>query len=142
MSFSNTLGGEHRACDRAFAAIERAAQMADWQGAETACHEFLARTERHFRYEEETLFPALCKARPMAEGPVAVMRAEHAQVRELATDLAAAVAEHDLDGLRSSAETLMFLLQQHNAKEENVLYPLADDILDPATTPSHAVADR
>ena len=35
------------------------------------------------------------------------------------------------DLLQGASETLVFLLQQHNAREENVLYPIAEQLLDP-----------
>lgn len=34
--------------------------------------------------------------------------------------------------LADAAETLLFLMQQHNSKEETVLYPMADRMLSDA----------
>ncbi|MBK9217737.1 MAG: hemerythrin domain-containing protein [Uliginosibacterium sp.] len=53
------------------------------------------------------------------------MRMEHAEARELLDDLAAATQVQDTDGVRGHAEALLILLQQHNMKEENILYPAA-----------------
>jgi len=40
-----------------------------------------------------------------------------------------AVETHDARLLADAAETLLFLMQQHNSKEETVLYPMADRML-------------
>jgi hypothetical protein len=54
------------------------------------------------------------------------MRMEHQQMRLLLDELAAAVRARDRDTCLGDLETLHFLGQQHNAKEEGILYPLAD----------------
>lgn len=131
MLFQRALTAQHRACDAVFARIEQAAHRADWDAAAAAAAEFVAATEAHFDYEEKTLFPALEAASPAAAGPTAVMRSEHAQMRELFGDLKAAGTARDAAVLADTVETLLFLMQQHNAKEENVLYPIADRMLPP-----------
>jgi hemerythrin-like domain-containing protein len=57
------------------------------------------------------------------------MRAEHAEMRELFERLAAAAAARDADEFLGLAETLNLLVQQHNMKEEQVLYALMDESL-------------
>jgi hemerythrin-like domain-containing protein len=132
MSFQQQLTLQHSACDNAFAEIESQLESANWLGVERAFTQFLRDIEEHFDYEEQVLFPALEAASPMALQPVTVMRAEHEQIRELAADLRQAINEQQSDLTRGSLETLMFLIQQHNAKEENVLYPMADQLLSTA----------
>jgi len=129
MSFQQTLAAEHRACDAAFVKIEQAAHRADWQAAETAAKDFIAASEAHFAYEETQLFPALEAAMPMAAGPTSVMRGEHAQMRELFAELLDAIVARDGAALDESAVTLLLVMQQHNVKEENILYPMADRAL-------------
>ena len=131
MSYRETLAAEHRACDAEFAKVEQAAHAGDWSAAGLAARSFVDQTEHHLRYEEEVLFPALERATPMATGPTSMMRFEHAQMRELFTQLLDAVAGQDAAALADSVETLLLLMQQHNAKEENVLYPIADSTLPP-----------
>ena len=130
MSFHRVLGRQHCECDIALAAIEQAALDDRWPDAGRTFDEFIAQTEEHFAYEEYVLFPALQQANPMTTQPVAVMLSDHAQIRELASDMQIAIGDRRLDLLQGTSETLMFLLQQHNAKEENVLYPIADQLLD------------
>lgn len=131
MSFQQALTAQHRACDDGLAGIEQAAHRTDWAAAAAAAAEFIAATEGHFDYEEQTLFPALEAALPAAAGPTSVMRSEHSQMRELLGELRAAIRAGDAQALGDAVEILLFLMQQHNAKEESVLYPMADRILPP-----------
>lgn len=40
-----------------------------------------------------------------------------------------AVSESDQSGYLGSSETLLWIIQQHNSKEENILYPMIDNML-------------
>ena len=132
MSYLETLRAEHRSCDSALILIEQAVRGGDWDVAGAAQHVFVDQTEQHFRYEEEHLFPELAQAFPAAAaGPIPVMLSEHRQMRELFDDLGLAVRKRDAALLADTMQTLLFLMQQHNAKEENVLYPMADRELPP-----------
>lgn len=136
MSYSGTLSSQHRECDKAFTRIERYAIRGEWENAMIAMREFVDSMNAHFQYEENELFPALERAHPMVgAGPIPVMLAEHQQMRELFDDLAQALSEHDRELLADTAQTLLFVMQQHNTKEENVLYPIADQELPPADVP-------
>lgn len=129
MSFQEMLTAQDRNCDVAFARIEQAALRKQWTDAATALQVFLYETESHFNYEENVLFPALEAAAESADGPTSVMRNEHAQMRAFFGDLRHAVEKHDAHLLADAAETLLLLMQQHNAKEETVLFPMADRML-------------
>ena len=91
---------------------------------------------RHNEAEEMALFPML-EAKIGASGPTAVMRSEHQQLwltlekmdREL--DLLAENSEDQLK-LARIAELAAFIhdfLKQHIFKEDNILYPMARDLL-------------
>jgi hemerythrin-like domain-containing protein len=54
------------------------------------------------------------------------MRMEHDQMRALLAELGEAVETRDQEAGLGILETLHLLIQQHNAKEEGILYPLAD----------------
>jgi hemerythrin-like domain-containing protein len=75
------------------------------------------------------LFPAFEARTGMSMGPTQVMRAEHEQMRALIEDLARTVTGSDQDGYLGLSETLNMLMQQHNVKEENMLYPMSDQLL-------------
>jgi hemerythrin-like domain-containing protein len=62
-------------------------------------------------------------------GPTQVMRGEHVQMRELMDAARDALLAKDADDYSGNAETLLIMMQQHNMKEENVLYPMCDQHL-------------
>lgn len=124
------MADDHRACDKEFAAIEQASKKGDWAAAAVALKTFHDAIERHLSAEETTLFPAFEAATGSAMGPTQVMRMEHVQIRGLLDDLRAAVEDGDAASYRGQAETLLILMQQHNLKEENILYPMCDQHLE------------
>jgi iron-sulfur cluster repair protein YtfE (RIC family) len=50
-------------------------------------------------------------------------------MRDLLQEMAKAVAAGNQNGYLGLSETLNMLMQQHNLKEENMLYPMADRVL-------------
>jgi hemerythrin-like domain-containing protein len=123
------LGADHRACDAHFAAAETAAAGQDWETAKQEFGRFIKAMDRHFAMEEQVLFPAFEARTGNTMGPTEVMRMEHVQMRTLMDDMKAAVeAGNDQDFLGLS-ETLNMIMQQHNIKEENMLYPMSDQAL-------------
>jgi hemerythrin-like domain-containing protein len=65
----------------------------------------------------------------MSTGPTEVMRMEHAQMRDLLQAMANAIAAGNQNRYLGLSETLNMLMQQHNLKEENMLYPMSDRVL-------------
>ncbi|HUW36721.1 MAG TPA: hemerythrin domain-containing protein [Rhodocyclaceae bacterium] len=125
------LPDHHKHCDDLFVAAEDAAARADWAAATTAFDRFRAQMAAHFEAEETVLFPDFEATTGMSDGPTQMMRYEHEQMRSLLEQLAQACAARDGDGYAGVAETLLMLLQQHNMKEENILYPMCDQALGP-----------
>ena len=80
----------------------------------------------HFDAEESTLFPAFEQATGMTQGPTAVMRSEHRNMRDTLAALQYALDKQDADDFAGEAETLLIMMQQHNMKEESVIYPMLD----------------
>lgn len=81
---------------------------------------------RHIYLEEEFVFPTLRASGLMA--PVLVMLREHGQIwRALDAAEGAAAAGAPV---RAAVDELTGLLERHNAKEEPILYPRADAVLD------------
>jgi hemerythrin-like domain-containing protein len=85
--------------------------------------------EQHFAMEEEAMFPAFEERTGMSMGPTQVMRSEHVQMRELFQGMDNAVRARDADDYLGQSETLLMMMQQHNLKEEQILYPMADQAL-------------
>jgi hemerythrin-like domain-containing protein len=123
------MGRDHKACDDRFAVAEAAAAEGDLARAAAEFEAFAAALARHFRVEEEQLFPAFEQHTGMTDGPTEMMRSEHADMRELIERLRAAVDAADAAEFLGLADTLNVLIQQHNLKEEQVLYALLDDAL-------------
>lgn len=123
------LAAEHRSCDEVFAAAEETAQTGDLAGCQACIRQFQGAMEHHFQREEEILFPAFEQASGNTMGPTRVMRLEHRQIREILAEMSAALAGGDLEDFLGQAETLLILMQQHNIKEEQILYPMCDRFL-------------
>lgn len=115
---------QHRHCDHSLVEAERAVRDGDWHAALTAFEGFEADMLSHFSLEEERLFPAFEDATGLRAGPTMVMRCEHEEMRHLFADMRAALAGGDGEDYLGASETLLILMQQHNMKEENILYPM------------------
>ena len=115
---------KHRECDDVFTVAESAVAKENWSLAIEKWQEFTQELLQHFNQEEDTLFPAFEQASGMTQGPTQVMRMEHQQMRALLTDLDNALAAAAKDEFLGYSETLMVLMQQHNMKEEMMLYPM------------------
>ena len=87
--------------------------------------EFACGLDRHISMEETILFPVF-EARVPEASPIRVMRFEHEQIREAMRAIAASLGRGDERAFHAGIETLVSVLGEHNAKEEQVLYPLID----------------
>ncbi|WMW81711.1 hemerythrin domain-containing protein [Undibacterium cyanobacteriorum] len=115
---------QHQECDDQLNRVEAALQKADLASAGRNFRLFNEQLEDHFRLEEERLFPAFEQATGMTEGPTVVMRAEHQEIRALRDQLVAEIEVGELESALASIDTMNVLIQQHNVKEENILYPM------------------
>jgi hemerythrin-like domain-containing protein len=120
---------DHRRCDELFAQAEQAVGNGDFDLARTAFAHFHSAMLAHFASEEKTLFPAFEARTGMRNGPTQVMRMEHEQLRRLMDDAADALKSAIADDYLGLADTLVIMMQQHNMKEENMLYPMCDQHL-------------
>lgn len=119
---------DHVRCDHSFAALEEAVASGRWEAAAPLLDAFGAQLGRHLDAEEDAVFPAL-EAHIGDGGPLAVMRMEHDEMRELAGRLGPALDARDPEDFLGVADTLLVLMQQHNIKEEQIVYALAEDLL-------------
>lgn len=108
---------------------------------------------RHARKEDEALFPALEAIIGVEDGPTAVMRREHKSIHGRGELLRRTLhelneVEHPLivaggetmrsltasggtaDSLRANAQEIIELLDMHFLKEEQILFPMAQNVLD------------
>ena len=120
---------DHRSCDDCLVAVEAAVEGGAWERAGTEFARFRDAMLNHFSVEESVLFPRFEERTGMYRGPTQVMRGEHVQMRQLLAAAETALAKRDADDYMGNAETLLIMMQQHNVKEENVLYPMCDQHL-------------
>jgi hemerythrin-like domain-containing protein len=131
MIISHYLTTEHRHCDTLFSTAEASAASGNWEATEKEFLEFADETLLHFKKEEEEFFPTFEAKTGSSDGPTNVMRFEHDQVRGLIGKVAKAIEKQDRDTYLSLSESMMILLQQHNMKEEQMLYAMADRVFPP-----------
>lgn len=129
MAIAEFLTAEHRCCDENFAVVEEAAQEGDAARCLQEFRQFQAAMELHFAKEEQELFPTFEQTTGNVMGPTRVMRLEHQQMREALAEMNAALGKGDLAEFLGQSETLLILMQQHNIKEEQILYPMCDRFL-------------
>ena len=85
----------------------------------------------HARKEDEALFPALEAMLGAEASPTAVMRVEHASIHTQAGLLRSLLADGGAAAtLRACAEELITLLDMHFEKEEQMLFPMIEQMLD------------
>ena len=121
---------DHQDCDSRWADVEELLDTADIDTARPAWQKFNAGIRRHLDMEEQVLFPAFdAKSGMGGGGPTAVMRMEHQQMRGLLDQIADAIDVDDAQEALDVGDTLLMLIQQHNVKEEGMLYPMAENLL-------------
>lgn len=127
-SIKEFLAEDHGRCDELFANMEDAVANSI-ESAKDAYEEFAKNTEKHFQMEERVMFLEFEQKTGMTQGPTAIMRHEHTQMRGLLEEMRKAIEAKDKDKFFGNSETLMILMQQHNMKEEQMLYPMAQQHL-------------
>jgi iron-sulfur cluster repair protein YtfE (RIC family) len=126
---SDYMNRDHKHCDDTFARAEAMAAASDWAGLARDGGMFLREIERHMGLEENLLFPAFEEKTGMTSGPTETMRMEHEQMRGMFAQMRAAIEAKDAALYLGVSETLLILLQQHNMKEESMMYPMLDQAL-------------
>ncbi len=154
MKATETLMAEHRVIERVLAALERATERLE-EGETIEPNFFIEATDFirgfadgcHHQKEEGVLFKAMTAAGvPTEEGPIAVMLSEHEQARSYTRALREA-AEQMQSGEEQARAVMLHnargyaeLLRQHIAKEDNILFPMADRVI-PASQHPEVAAD-
>lgn len=128
-SVHDYLGDDHARCDDLFAHAEKQVADGEWDKARASHDQFIKAMERHFSIEESVVFPAFEQASGSEMGPTAVMRHEHVQMRQLFAAMEQSLQQKNTNDYLGNSETLLILMRQHNAKEEQILYPMIDRML-------------
>lgn len=121
---------DHQEIDAIFMRSRDAAATSDWIGLQRNGESFLGRIGRHIEMEEELLFPTFDETTGMSSGgPTETMRSEHAQMQPMFAQMCAAIDAKNAAQYLQVSQTLNELLQQHNMKEEQMMYPMLDRAL-------------
>ena len=124
------MTADHKHCDDIFVKFENNIASENWPELASIWQNFTKTLNHHLTMEESTLFPEFESATGMTQGPSAVMRAEHKQIRALVYEIQEAINSQDSAQCQGVADTLMIMIQQHNMKEEQMLYPMCDQHID------------
>jgi hemerythrin superfamily protein len=128
MTISAFFSKDHDEIDAVLSEVD----FTDAEAAYATLREFDHKLERHIVWEEEILFPAAGRAAPqLACGPIAAMRAEHAEIRALKAQALERLKDGDAALGRTFIEDMLAVLSAHNMKEEHMLYPACDLVIAP-----------
>ncbi|MDH3974426.1 MAG: hemerythrin domain-containing protein [Deltaproteobacteria bacterium] len=117
---------DHKRCDELYADAEAAWNDGDEAKAMELLRAFDLGMKRHLGEEENVLFPLFTEATGMVGGPVQVMTMEHEQMRGVLSQMQEALDANDLETAIANGDTMVILMQQHNVKEEGILYPMIE----------------
>lgn len=130
-SLSNALQDEHHQIDEGLARFR--AGLENGERHNEAFTTAATALRRHIYIEEDFLFPELRRAGLV--GPVVVMIREHGEIWQALDDIDAALAgDGDTAHVLDACNRLLTILEAHNFKEEQILYPTADEVLSPEGT--------
>lgn len=141
---TEALREEHRVIERALAALgSAAARLEEGRDVPSGVLEDLLDFVRgfadgcHHQKEEGILFPYLeARGMPRDEGPLGVMLAEHDVGRRHVQAMAEAVEREEPEAFVAHARGYTALLHDHIAKEDHVLFPMAEQLVGPEDVPA------
>lgn len=123
------LARDHARYEAMYRSVLASVTGRDWPRATLRFAGFAQALTRHMAMEEAVVFTAVEQATGTHGGPIGVLRTEHQQIRGILQRLAGAIAQRHLIDFSDHADTFRILLQQHSLKEDGILYPLADCVL-------------
>ena len=146
MKITDALKGEHGVFYAQFRFIENALPDANLGTLQFLGAMLAAALAPHAQIEDDSLFPAV-EAQIGEAGPTRVMRMEHAEIESKLGQLAELKGMHDdiegalarlphMDDAEQARRLLkdtLLLARDHFAKEERILFPMADQLLDAHT---------
>jgi iron-sulfur cluster repair protein YtfE (RIC family) len=123
------MANDHQRCDALFAHVEACIERREWTQADLSLLSFSEALASHLTREETVLFPAFEQATGSHVGPTGMLRLEHKYIRAIVSRVIEAVERRDANDFFGHASILRIMLQQHNVKEETILYVMIDRIL-------------
>jgi len=133
MSEQNTIlkfyEQDHERLDELFKNYQNL-KRSDFAQAKEVFEQFKICLQRHIAWEEDLLFPLWEDKTGMSEaGPTLVMRAEHRQIGQQLEAIHDKVVGQNPDS-DQEVQALLNILGAHNMKEERILYPAIDQVID------------
>lgn len=129
MTINQFMTNDHRSCDGQFAQLENMVDNGNFKGAEVMFDEFHSHMLKHFDMEEKVMFDEFNKCEGGHCNPTGVMIMEHNQMRNLMDQMKKSIDDKDKNRFLGLSENLLFVMQQHNMKEEQIMYNMADEAL-------------
>ncbi len=104
-------------------------KLVDIEQAESIFLFFKSELERHIIWEEDILFPIFERKTGIKDGgPTSVMRMEHIQIKNHLQEIQKKLHAKKIQYPCEEEVALFKLLESHNQKEENILYPGIDNL--------------
>ncbi len=131
LSITELMGADYRRLEKLWEECLDGARTFDLRRIRDRFNRFAQGWRRHIRVEEEILFPAYEARAPTGAARAAwVMRAEHREIEAMLERLTPLMTARDHSTIAVTLEgqpccpTVLF--QSHEAKEEDVVYPMMD----------------
>ncbi|MFZ1888675.1 MAG: hemerythrin domain-containing protein [Candidatus Binataceae bacterium] len=133
-SIAGFLGADHQRIEKIWLELQSAFQRHDFNAMHNRAGEFIAAMRRHLRMEEQILFPAIeDKTEMRTSGPTYAMRMEHREIERVLAGFAPLLTVQErwtaIQAMEGELTDPSALFRSHDAKEEMVLYPMADQLL-------------
>jgi len=120
------LSADHDRLDALLADACAIVRGGDLATAARLLDKFVSGLRRHIRLEDDVLFPTFERITGLTSGPTEVMREEHRMIEHHLDEMVAALAQHDGAAFAAETAALLAVLEDHNEKEEAVVYPMTD----------------
>ncbi len=104
-------------------------KLVDIERAESIFLSFKSELERHIIWEEDILFPVFERKTGIKDGgPTSVMRIEHTLIKKYLQEIKRKLHVKKIQDPCKEEVALFKVLESHNQKEENILYPGIDKL--------------
>ena len=104
-------------------------KLVDIESAKNVFLFFKSELERHIIWEEDVLFPVFERKTGIKDGgPTSVMRMEHIQIKNHLQEIKRKLHAKKIQDPCKEEVALFKVLESHNQKEENILYPEIDNL--------------
>ena len=104
-------------------------KLADVERAESIFLSFKSELERHIIWEEDILFPVFERKTGIKDGgPTSVMRIEHIEIKKYLQEIKRKLHVKKIQDPCKEEVAIFKVLESHNQKEENILYPGIDKL--------------